>query len=96
MAERISRQMLDGKLRTLNYWIVGNPDPPHSTPHSYTISKQLEGYRLERYMPPSFGGGIGLQDVSPRGSKRDVFYFVEAMLYGIKHYRESQERESNE
>lgn len=91
MAERISRQMLDGKLRTLNDWIVGNPDPDHRTPHAFTIDKHAGGYQLEQYTPANRFGGIGVNSIGPRGSKREVMLYMDAMLTGIQIYRKSEE-----
>ena len=87
MANSITIKILDSAVSRLNYALempteqyIRKPDGKleGQAGHFY-VGGAYGGYRLERM---SKGGGAS--DISPRGTKKEVWTFVQALLSGIE------------
>ncbi len=86
--ERITRKMLNGKVDLLNK-LLGQPTESYSkkengewapNPRVFYIGGAYGGYRLERMC----NSGSGASDISPRGTKREVYDYVKAFIQGVE------------
>jgi hypothetical protein len=87
MQDRITMKMLEARVNILNttlgcpteYWTPCKVDGKWiCNPLHFYIGQAYGGYRLEQL---SNKGG-GAHDISPRGTKREVWTYVTAMIQG--------------
>ena len=100
MTYRVTQKDLDEKCRQLNIKTKNPiemfkertivPNNYMNEGHFYTQTQE-GGTRLEQISKSSKGGGHGACDISPfRGTKREIFDYINAMLIGIEHFENSQ------
>jgi len=86
--QRITNKMLNGKVDLLNK-LLGQPTETYSkkangqwvsNPKVFYIGAAYGGYRLERIC----NEGGGASDISPRGTKREVYDYVSAFIQGVE------------
>jgi hypothetical protein len=86
--ERITNKMLNGKVDLLNK-LLGQSTESYSkkangewapNPRVFYIGAAYGGYRLERMC----NSGSGASDISPRGTKREVYDYVSAFIQGVE------------
>ena len=85
MTNRITEKMLDARVNQLNV-TLGYPTEyctPSKidgklvcNPNHYCIGQAYGGYRLEQLV----GQGGGARDISPRGTKREIWDYTTAMI----------------
>ena len=92
--DRISEKRLECRVNLLNnmlgypteYWKPYKVDGVHAcNPNHYYIGKAYGGYRLEQIC--NLGGGA--RDISPRGTKREVWDYIGGMIKGIEECKSS-------
>ena len=87
MSNQITLGMLEARVTMLNnaldqpteYWDKVSARPCHNVGHYY-IGRAYGGYRLEQI---SSGTGAA-RDISPRGTKRETWDYVTAMIAGVE------------
>ncbi len=94
MSNRITIKMLEARVNQLNNWL-GYPTEhwkPYrvdgnlvANPNHYYIGMAYGGYRLEQLC----NEGGGARDISPRGTKRETWDYVTAMIAGIEELEKS-------
>ena len=87
--DRITNKMLDARVNSLNN-ILGYPTErwkPYrvdgrwvANSNHYYVGKAYGGYRLEQLCTD----GGGALDISPRGTKREIWDYTTAMIKGIE------------
>ena len=87
--QRISKAILEARVRSLNAR-TGNPADPYALNEEagryvaqvgcYYVGEAYGGYRLEQIA----NDGGGCRDISLRGTKREVYTFIGAMLTGFQ------------
>lgn len=84
----ITKKMLKRKVDLLNK-LLGQPTETYSkkasgqwapNPKVFYIGAAYGGYRLERMC----NSGSGASDISPRGTKREVYDYVSAFIQGVE------------
>jgi len=76
---RITQKDLDQKVEQLNGIFETE---------SFSVGGAYGGWMLHRTLPSG-----GRTDVSPRGTKKEIWWFMEAMIRGVneKYYKETKE-----
>ena len=89
MSNRITIKMLKARVNQLNN-CLGYPTEPWKP---YLVNNRLVGNIDYFYIGQAYGGyrleqicteGGGARDISPRGTKREVWDYVTAMIAGVK------------
>lgn len=86
--QQITKSMLEGKVDLLNK-MLGQPTKTYTkndagkwvaNPNVFYIGAANGGFRLERIC----NEGGGASDISPRGTKREVYEYISAFIKGIE------------
>ena len=81
---RITMKQLEERITTLND-ALGYSREPYSpfthraNPNTFYVGQAYGGYRLEQIVSESGAA----RDISPRGTKREVYNYVDGMLKGV-------------
>lgn len=87
MNQNITITMLEDLLQYYAHAIGAHVARSHDDPNGYYIDKDISGYRIEKVVKTRFGTGV--DDVSPRGTKRDVWNFMQAGLQTLHQYHQN-------
>lgn len=87
MTQRITKKTLHAQIEMLNdmfgyskeAWTKGKDGHYHANPNTYVLDCAYGGYRLSQLC--NTGGGE--RDISPRGTARETYDFINAFIAGV-------------
>ena len=80
MANRITRTDLEQKVRTLNSWMLDDPEPHPDTPLSFHLDENAAGIGLNRVHM----SGDGITRILYPDTKRTTYENLTALLLGVE------------